>query len=474
MGIETEFGCLVRDGLQRPETAVEFVKDTAFYDLKLGILDVFARDEVFEPAESGGFLMNGGRLYIDAVGSHLEYATPECQTLKELAASDLAGRALIMQAVEASGLGEDVGFYCNSVDHFGGHTFGCHENYSVQMEEDFFARKCPLLWPFLVTRQIYAGTGRVGGHILVGGEGPTYDEMLENPIDYIWVSQVYSAIPDDRVEYQLSQRADHILKTAAGRVRFNRALVNPKWEHYYSHGGSQRLHLLFGEANMNPYAGALKMGTTSLVLQLIEDEILTEVDRLASPLLALRSISRDPEMKWIVMMEDGETCSAIDIQRQFLKLAQTYRGQSDQTDWILSEWELVLDGLEKDPLKMGSRIDWVAKRKILEMFMEEDSLDWTAESLHSLDMEYHSIDPKRSLYEAWRAMNGVEEFVDDLAVIDATTDPPLTTRAKTRGDLIKAYLDRGDVRPATIDWSLFAVETGSVVDLTDPYEAFEI
>lgn len=377
-GVETEFGCLVSDeSLGAPEGIVEVLKDYLFHELRLGAIDIHARDDVFEPAQSGGFLMNGGRLYIDAVGSHLEYATAECRQLTDLVANDRAGQRQIVRAIRDLGLDDAVSVYNNSVDHFGGHTFGCHENYLVKADDDFLNSSVAMLYPFLVTRQIFAGVGRVGGHILTsGGLRPSYQDVMDNPIDYIWVSHVYGVVPDERVRFQLSQRADHIIKTIASRVRFNRALINPKWEHFYSHEGMTRLHLLFGESNQNEFAYALKVGTTLVVLRLLEDHLVPSSLVLAQPLVALREVSRDPEHKWVVSLGDGSTIRSVDLQREYLKLAAAYRGKDQQTDWILDNWEVVLDGLETDPMQMGDKIDWVAKRKIVEQYMAEEGLDW--------------------------------------------------------------------------------------------------
>ena len=205
-GVETEFGTLVADEhLGSSEGVVELIKDHLFYDLKLGAIDLHSRDDVFEPAESGGFLLNGGRMYIDAVGSHLEYATAECRSLKDLVANDRAGQRQIVRAIRDLEIDDAVSVYDNSVDHFGGHTFGCHENYLIRADDDFLNRCAHRLYPFLVTRQIYAGVGRVGGHILVADGGrPNQREVVQNPIDYIWVSNVYGVMPDPTVRFQLS------------------------------------------------------------------------------------------------------------------------------------------------------------------------------------------------------------------------------------------------------------------------------
>jgi proteasome accessory factor A len=472
-GLETEFGCLVGDdSLGTPEAVVEAIKDYLFYDLRLGAIDLHARDDVFEPAASGGFLMNGARLYIDAVGSHLEYASAECRQLKDLVANDRAGQRQIVRAIKELGFEDQVSVYNNSVDHFGGHTFGCHENYLVKADDDFLNTSVQGLYPFLVTRQIYAGVGRVGGHVLTaGGLRPSYQEVVENPVDYIWVSHVYSVVPDDRVQFQLSQRADHIIKTIASRVRFNRALINPKWEHFYSHEGMTRLHLLFGESNQSEYAYALKVGTTAVVLRMLEDELVPPSLYLANPLLTLREVSRDPSYRWICTMADGRTMGAVDLQREYLKVAQRYRGESGQTDWILAEWEVTLDGLEKDPMQMGDRLDWVAKRQIVEQYMAEEGVGWQDDALQSVDLEYHNIDPGRSLFHALPERRAV---ATDLDILTAMTDPPQDTRAKGRAKLVEQVLARkGGSRFYLFDWNGVALDRHTYIEMPDPFETYE-
>lgn len=474
-GVETEFGCLVSDDdLGTPEHAVEAIKDYLFLELKLGAIDLHARDDVFEPAQSGGFLMNGARLYIDAVGSHLEYATAECRQLKDLVANDRAGQRQIVRAIRELGLDDAVSVYNNSVDHFGGHTFGCHENYLVRGDDDFLNTSVQMLYPFLVTRQIFSGVGRVGGHILTaGGLRPSYQEVMENPVDYIWVSHVYSVVPDDRVHFQLSQRADHIIKTIASRVRFNRALINPKWEHFYSHEGMTRLHLLFGEGNQNEFAYALKIGTTVLVLRLLEDQIVPMSMTLAQPLQALREVSRDPSYRWIVSMSDGSTIGAIDLQRQYLQLAERYRGESEQTDWVLDNWRDILDGLERDPLALEDRIDWVAKRKIVEQYMDAEDLDWNDDALHSVDLEYHNIDPEKSLFYAWQEMGKTRRVLDEVDIVTAMTDPPQDTRAKGRSKLVEQIMARKNARFYLFDWNGVALDRHTYIEMPDPFETYE-
>jgi len=473
-GIETEFGCLVAEkSFGDPETAVEQIKDHLFYEMRVGAIDLSARDEVFEPARSGGFLINGGRLYVDAVGSHLEYATAECRSIKDLIANDRAGQRLIVRALDELGLSETVRIYNNSIDHFGGHTFGCHENYLVEMDENFFSFQAPYLYPFLVTRQIYAGVGRVGGHAITRDAArPSYDDVVRNPEDYIWVSHVYAVLPDPTVRYQLSQRADHIIKTVASRVRFNRALINPKWEHYYNHDGMHRLHLLFGEANQSEYAYALKVGATGLVLRLIEDHLIPADLVIADPLDAIRAVSRDQTYRWRVVMASGEERSAVDIQRQYLRMAERYAGQSAETDWVLREWDQVLQVLEEDPMALADRIDWVAKKRILEEYMRETGVGWDDDSLHSVDLEYHNVSPSQSLFYALQESGEMARVVDDLQIVDAMTEPPQDTRALGRSLLIRRALERRAFRAYAFDWSGAATDRHTYVDMSDPFDTY--
>lgn len=468
-GIETEFGTLVDEDLGSPEAAVEVIKDYLFHELQLGAIDIYARDEVFEPAESGGFLINGSRLYIDAVGSHLEYATAECRNLKDLVANDRAGQRIIVRAIKELGLTDQVDVYNNCVDHFNGQTFGCHENYLIQMSEDFFTDKVPLLFAFLVTRQIFAGVGRVGGHILYQGGKPSVQAMRENPIDYIWVSQIYHVEPDYTVNFQLSQRADHIIKTIASRVRFNRALINPKWEHFYAHDGMHRLHVLFGESNQNEFAYALKVGTTNLVLRLIEEGLVPTDLQLLNPLIDLRSVSRDPTFQWPVTMIDGSTSSAISVQERYLELAQKFRGFDADTDWVLDEWQSILQDLSKDPMALADRIDWVNKKRIVEQYMAEENLDWSHDALHSIDLEYHNIDTEKSLFYA----TNTSRVASDLDIISSMTDPPSNTRAFGRSQLVRKVLAKKGLRNYAFDWSGTSIDRNTHIEMPDPFETYE-
>lgn len=472
-GVETEFGCLVEDeGIGGYETVVESVKDHIFHEQKLGAIDRHPRDEAFEPAFSGGFLINGARLYVDAVGSHEEYATAECRSVFDLIANDRAGQRILVRALKELGLADSCNFYNNSVDHYGGHTFGCHENYLVRSDDRFLNDSVHYLYPFLVTRQIYAGVGRVGGHIIdFAGARPNYRDVSRNPVDYIWVSNIYAVRPDDAVRFQLSQRADHIIKAIASRVRFNRALINPKWEAFYGQGNTTRLHLLFGEANQMEFAYALKIGTTCLVLDLIEDKLIDPRFRMFDPLSTLREISRDTKYSWLVELEDGSTIRAVDLHREYISLAQRYKGRDPQTNWTLQHWAETLDQLEKDPMQLADKLDWVAKKKVVEQYIEQSETDWSDEALHSVDLEYHNIDPDKSLYNALMEMNAVSRVIDELEIVNAMTEPPANTRAYGRSQLVRKLIAK-HTPSYWVDWDAVYLDRQTVVELPDPLNSY--
>ena len=470
-GIETEFGCFVRDNsVGPPEKVVQAVKDYAFQKKRIGALDMHARNYAFEPARSGGFLVNGGRLYIDAVGDHEEYATPECASIFDIVAHDRAGQRILQTILNEMGLADRVSFHNNSIDHFGGHTFGCHENYLVSLTSDFFHEAVTFLMPFLVTRQIFAGAGRVGGHRLNRHDlRHNIMSLSDNEADYLWIHDFYGVELDNSVRYQLSQRADHIVKAVSGKVRFNRAIINPRWDSYYTYDGQHRLHLLFGESNMSEYALALKVGTTCLVLDLVEMRQVPPSVRIADPVRTLKEISRDQTLRWIVKRADGTTIPAIDLQRIYLEAAKRHLSPSDpETEWILREWESVLDGLEKDPFSMSDRLDWVAKRRLIEIYMEAEGVGWDADVLHSLDLEYHNINPNQGLFYALQDAGEVRRVVTDEAIQKATTSPPSDTRAAGRAYVVREILAKGN-RRYVVDWDSIYVDRGACLELKDPF-----
>src|SRR5882757_7914346 len=338
VGIETEYGCLLSE--DEPHVNSELwpakVKNYLFRKAQAGAIDLHYRDYE-EPPGNGGFLLNGGRLYLDM--GHIEYASPECLHLRDVVTYDLAGDQLLQKALEDLGAAERVSFIKNNVDHETGATFGCHENYLMKREAQFTPPVLGTLLAFLATRQIFTGAGRVG---------------QANPLAF----DFQLPQPEVQVDFQLSQRADHIVNDIYQWVQFNRAIINARDEPLADYRKYRRLHLLIGDSNMSPFATALKVGTTSLILTLLEEGSLPDDVILLDAVLATRQISHEGTGRAVVHLEDGRTRSALDIQREFLARAQQVLGGRDaETDWILESWAFTLDALCTNPELLLGGVD---------------------------------------------------------------------------------------------------------------------
>lgn len=410
---------------------------------------------------------------------HIEFATPECHTLTDLVASDRAGDRLIQQALEELGLHETVSFIKNNIDHETDATFGSHENYLVSRRFPFNLQGLSRLIPFLVTRQIFTGSGRVGAT-------ETFERWI--PVEHL--THKAQAIRDDvewvQIPFQLSQRADHIVNDFFEWVQHNRALVNTRDEPLADPSQFRRIHLLLGDSNMSEVATALKLGTTGLVLQLIEDcHVPTELD-FDDPVQTLRDISRDPSREWLVTHSTGRTMSAIDVQEHFLVAAkERYRGQDEETDWVLDQWEAVLTDLRKDYTAVVGRVDWASKLWLLEHFKKEEGLEWEDPWLRSLDLEYHNLDPQKGLFWELQEEGHAPRVTTDAAVDLAIHHPPRNTRAFGRGELVKHVLAKGwsdDVpfHPAqnqqspnyVINWSIFQLRDQPPFPMGNPFKTY--
>jgi proteasome accessory factor A len=448
-GIETEFGCLPPDSdpFLSPDFISNKTKDYVFFREGLGIVDIHYRGRD-EPPGNGGFLFNGGRFYIDM--GHVEYATPECSGLFDLVAADRAGEVMVQRALEMLGLADGAAFFKNNIDHYTGATFGCHENYLVRRDVPFSQVLLPALLPFFVTRQICAGAGRVGCHTDSFDPGSTGDEG---------------------VTYQISQRADHIVTEIYQWIQFSRAIINTRDEPLADWGLYRRLHLLVGDSNMSEYATALKVGTTALVLQLLEECIIPEVT-LLNPVAAILDISHDLSYAWEIQLADGRYTTAAEVQRHHLDLAERYlRGRDEEGDWVLDEWRFVLDGLVHDPGALVDRVDWIAKKQLLEQFMEAEGLDWHDPWLQSLDLEYHNLNPDRGLYFDLLKRGRMKRVVDDERVNWAIANPPANTRALARSRVMRALTELKT--RYVIDWDSIYVEDEKYLNLDDPFRIYE-
>ncbi|HCR18262.1 MAG TPA: hypothetical protein DIU35_12335 [Candidatus Latescibacteria bacterium] len=456
-GLETEFGCMApeHEGFVSPDAISVKVKDHIFHSERIGIVDIHYRGRD-EPPGNGGFLFNSGRVYIDM--GHIEYTTPECKGLFDLAAFDRAGERILQRALRSLGLEKEASFLKNNIDHFTGATFGCHENYLIRRNVPFSTVVIPALLPFLVTRQVFSGAGRVGSYddsFYYYGRDDREDDYREDP-----------------VAFQISQRADHIVTEIYQWIQFSRAIINTRDEPLADHSRYRRLHLLVGDSNMSEYVTALKVGTTAMVLNLLERKIFPQDVGLGDPVWALKEISRDPTFKWVLERKNGRTISAIDIQRRYLELAQRHlQGIDEESDWVLVEWERTLDGLEKDPMDLKDRLDWVAKKWMLEMFVESEGLSWNDPWLQSLDLEFHNIDPKRGFFYDMENKGMISRVLTDEQIDKASFEPPQDTRAKGRSEVVQA-LSKNRVR-YIVDWDSVYLENEHHLSFRDPFSTYE-
>ncbi|XHR27005.1 MAG: proteasome accessory factor PafA2 family protein [Chthoniobacteraceae bacterium] len=451
-GIETEYGCLVAD--ETPQNASDSwpvrLKNHLFKKEHIGAVDLHYRDYE-EPPGNGGFLRNGGRLYVDM--GHLEYASPECLDLKDLCAYDVAGDTLVQGAVSGLRAENRVSMIKNNVDHQTGATFGCHENYLVRREMQFTPAALGTLLSFLATRQIYTGAGRVG---------------QTNPLSF-----EYEPKPGGPVDFQLSQRADHIVNDIYQWVQFNRAIINARDEPLADHHRFRRLHLLVGDSNMSPFATGLKVGLTSLILTLMEQECLPRHVVLHDAVAATREISHIGTGRGSVKLADGRSRDALDIQTEFLAHAQRYfAGRDEETDWLLESWQFVLECLENDQERLVGGVDWISKRWLLDLFRESEHLAWDDPWLQSLDLEYHNIDPERGLFFGLKADPRVAEW-NRQALRPATLNvPPRNTRAHGRGLAVDWFLEHPKVN-YLINWDSMSINGEPPLPLPDPFESSE-
>ncbi|MFQ5587225.1 MAG: proteasome accessory factor PafA2 family protein [Nitrospiria bacterium] len=368
----------------------------------------------FHEMKSDLMLANGARFYNDH--THPEYSTPECGTLLSLIAHDRAGERILLDCARKRsrmlGVPGAVQLYKNNTD-FHGHSYGCHDNYLVPRHVPF-ADLATSLVPFLVTRQIFAGAGKVG---------------VENCDGY------------KQEGFQLSQRADFIEVETSIDTMHARPILNTRDEPHADQAHYRRLHLIIGDANMSEFATALKVGTTALVLELIARGLAPKAAELSEPVAAVRTLSHAIDLKHLLRLSGGRRMFAVDHQRLYLDAAKnTFASADGETRWILENWETTLDALESDPMRLADRLDWVAKKWLLETFIEAEGTDWRDTRLLGLDLEYHNIDPERGLFLGLEMEGAVHRFVSDEAVRTAMETPPSETRAGVRGMIVSKFL----------------------------------
>jgi proteasome accessory factor A len=414
-GLETEYGvtCATTDG--RALGADEVAR-------------YLFRKVVAWGRSSNVFLRNGSRLYLD-VGSHPEYATAECDDWHQLVVHDRAGERILeglvadgQQRLEAEGLPGTIHLFKNNTDS-AGNSYGCHENYLIRRTGDF-GRMADVLVPFLVTRQLITGAGKVQ-------------------------ATAHGA------SFALSQRAEHIWEAVSSATTRSRPIINTRDEPHADPEQFRRLHVIVGDSSMAEPTTRLKVGSTDLVLRVVEAGLPTRDLALENPIRAIREISNDLTGRHPVRLANGTTSTALDIQEDYLARAQDFAERETdvgpQVRAVLDLWERTLRAVRTDDLSLVDReVDWVIKHRLVERYRDKHGLELSDPRVLRLDLAYHDISRTEGLYNLMADRGLVERVTGDLEVFEATVVPPQTTRAKLRGDFVRAAQQAR--RDYTVDW----------------------
>ncbi len=362
-------------------------------------------------------LTNGARLYVDH--AHPEFSTPECTNPRDVVRWDKAGEQIIVTAANAVRIPDQnpIVLYKNNTDNKGA-SYGAHENYLMKRSTPFpdIVRH---ITPFFVTRQVICGAGRVG----IGQDGQTSG-------------------------FQISQRADFFEVEVGLETTLKRPIVNTRDEPHADPEKYRRLHVIIGDANLAEISTYLKVGTTSLVLAMIEDRALTADLAIDNPVSELHKVSHDPSLKHLVTLRDGRSMSALDLQECYLEQARDYvdahlgADADKQTRDVLDRWESVLLRLRTDPVSCRRELDWVAKLALLESYRERDGLEWDDPKLRLIDLQYADLRPDKGLYQRLVARGSIDRLLTDDEVTRAVSEPPVDTRAYFRGRCLAKYPDR--------------------------------
>ncbi len=376
-------------------------------------------------------LTNGARYYVDH--AHPECSTPECSDARSVVVFDRAAERILQTSMDAARrllpAGQEIVVYKNNSDGKG-NSYGCHENYLMDRAVPF-GRIVSHVTPHFITRQIFCGAGKVGCE---AGLGP------------------------DEVPFQISQRADFFEEEVGLETTLKRPIVNTRDEPHADAQKYRRLHVIIGDANLSEVATFLKVGTTALVLAMIEDEFLPREFAFASPVGALRRVSYDLTLRQPIALADGATVTALEVQWELFTRARKYADDvglacvGEQVgNEVLRRWEAVLNGLESDPSALAGQLDWVAKHRLVDAYRERHGLEWGDARLAALDLQYHDLRPDRSL----AARVGLERLTTDDEVERAMTEPPPDTRAYFRGKCLQKYAT--DVVAANWDSLVFDI-----------------
>ncbi|WP_432557361.1 Pup--protein ligase [Granulicoccus sp. GXG6511] len=416
-GLETEFGVICNTLGHRRLSADEAARH-------------LFRDVVAWGRSSNVFLANGSRIYLD-VGSHPEYATAECDDIDELIAHDRAGERIFHDLAQRAdgrlaeeGIDGALYLFKNNTDSHG-NSYGCHENYLIGRTRELGPITMNLV-PFLVSRQLICGAGKLA--------------------------------PNG--EYRVSQRADHMWDGVSSATTRMRPMINTRDEPHADPGRFRRLHVIIGDSNMSETSTWLKVGSTELVLRLIESGTALRNLALENPIRAVRELARDPFGRTEVMLATGRTITGLELQQEYLQaaldLVERTGDPGERLRAVLGLWERVLAALEaKDMTPLEADIDWAIKHKLLRRYADRNSLPWTDPRIQQLDLAYHDIAPGRGLFTLLEARGAVSRVTDDETVERARTEAPRTTRAHLRGAFVTAAQAAGV--DYSVDWTTLKV-----------------
>lgn len=434
-GIETEYGITCTLKGQRRLTPDESAR-------------YLFRSVVQWGRSSNVFMENGGRLYLD-VGSHPEFATPECDSILDAVLYEKAGERILNNLVVLAearlrdeGIRGSLHLFKNNTDS-AGNSYGCHENYLLRRDDSLDLHESVLI-PFLVSRQIFTGAGK----ILNTSRGAVYS---------------------------ISQRAEHIWEGVSSATTRSRPIINTRDEPHADAEEFRRLHVIVGDSNMSEYTSFLKIGSAACVLRMMESSGFPLRDfSLENPIRAIREIGSDLTCRRTVRLASGQECSALDIQSHLIERARLFESQGgfdDQEVAALRAWEHVVDSMSRDPMTMDRHVDWVIKYRLLERYCARHGVDLGSPEAAMVDLQYHDIDPSRGLYNRLVVRGQVETILDGAMIDRATEFAPTTTRARLRGDFIKRAKERQ--RDVTVDWVHLKVNDQSqrTVVCKDPFRS---
>jgi proteasome accessory factor A len=400
---------------------------------------------------SNVFLRNGARLYLD-VGSHPEYATPECDSVREVVIHDQAGERILEglltdaeRRLHEEGISGDVYLFKNNTDS-AGNSYGCHENYLVGRAGEF-SRMADVLIPFLVTRQMICGAGKV----------------LQTPRGAV---------------FSVSQRAEHIWEGVSSATTRSRPIINTRDEPHADAERYRRLHVIVGDSNMAEPTTLLKVGSTDLVLRMIEAGVVMRDLSLENPIRAIREISHDITGQRTVKLVNGRELSALQIQREYYEKASDFIAKRDADDptakQVLELWGRTLDSVDSGDLgRIEHEIDWVIKYQLISRYQAKHDLPMSSPRLAQLDLAYHDISRRRGVYHLLEKRGMVDRISSDIEVFAAKSVPPQTTRARLRGEFIKKAQERR--RDFTVDWVHLKLndQAQRTVLCKDPFRAYD-